>query len=105
MHDIHGDPLEYANWKDGGCDLHPACLECPLPHCIEEQPRGRQKQRMDLRSADMLVLRDRGLAVREIAAAYSVSVRTVQRSLMRKNGNGHKQAEIPNAKIQNPNNR
>ena len=46
MYEGYVDVVEYANWKDGGCDLHPACLECPLPKCIEEEPRGRQKRRL-----------------------------------------------------------
>jgi hypothetical protein len=91
MHEVHGGPLEYVNWKDGGCDLHPACLECPLPHCIEEQPRGRQKRRLDGRGAAMAVMAGGGITVREIAVVYEVSVRTVQRALKRNgNGNGHK---------------
>jgi len=95
MRGRQGDPLEYVNWKDAGCDLYPSCLSCPLPQCIEEQPRGRQRQRMYERSSGMMALRDRGLAAREIAAVYRVSVRTVQRALRRK---------IPNAKNQIPNN-
>jgi len=88
MHEVLCDPLEYVNWKDEGCDLHPACLECPLLHCIEEQPRGRQKRRLDVRSDAMLMMKGGGSTVREIAAAYQVSIRTVQRSLRRGNGNG-----------------
>ena len=90
MHEVYVDPLEYANWKDGGCDLHPACLQCPLPRCIEEQPRGRQEQRMSFRSAAMAEMLKKGNSVREIAAVYSVSARTVQRALWRNgNRNGH----------------
>jgi len=99
MRNLHGDPLEYVNWKDTGCDLYPSCLSCPLPHCIEEQPRGRQRQRMDERSAGMMALRDRGLVAREIAAVYQVSVRTVQRALSRKNGEN-----LEKSKFQIPNN-
>lgn len=81
MDDIHGDLLEYGNWKDEGCELHPSCLACPLPRCIEELPRGRQKWRMQERTAAMLRLKDGGLTAREIASLYRVSVRTVQRSI------------------------
>ena len=77
------DVLEYANWRDGGCDLSPACLECPLPRCVEEVARGRQKRRLAERAAAMRRMR-RGRSVREVAAAFSVSVRTVQRELRRK---------------------
>lgn len=85
MHEVYNGPLEYANWQDEGCELCPSCLRCPLPRCIEEQPRGRQKYRLDRRSVDMLSMRRGGSEVREIAAAYRVSVRTVQRVLKKNN--------------------
>ena len=84
MQDVDRDPLEYANWRDTGCDLHPSCLECPLPRCIEEQFRGRQRQKMEERAVAMQGLASAGSTVREIAAAYYVSERTVQRELHRK---------------------
>ena len=89
MYEGNEDVTEYGNWKDTGCDLYPACLECPLPRCIEEEPRGRQRIRMDARTADMLEMRRRGGSVHEIAACYSVSVRTVQRALSADSGGGH----------------
>ena len=72
---------EYGNWKDGGCDLHPACLECPLQSCIEEEPRGRQKRRIADRASLIEEMRASGITCREIAAAFGVSTRTVQRAL------------------------
>jgi len=83
MQELDRDPLEYANWRDTGCDLHPSCLQCPLPRCIEEQSRGRQRQKMEKRAAAMQALASAGSTVREIAAVYSVSERTVQRELHR----------------------
>ena len=80
----YGDTNEYVNWKDGGCDLHPSCLECPLPRCIEEEPRGRQKKRLDGRAAAMKRMRKEGCSVKEIAAVYEVCERTVQRALERR---------------------
>ncbi len=74
-------PLEYGNWKDGGCDLYPACLECPLQRCIEEEPRGRQKRRIADRARQIKEMHARGKTSREIAAAFGVSTRTVQRAL------------------------
>jgi DNA invertase Pin-like site-specific DNA recombinase len=100
MYEGYVDVVEYANWKDAGCDLSPACLECPLPRCIEEEPRGRQKRRLDHRTEAMKELRKQGKDTQEIAAAFSVSERTVQRSLCRSNGNGH---HGENSKIQIPN--
>jgi DNA invertase Pin-like site-specific DNA recombinase len=69
---------EYVNWKDGGCDLHPAC---PLQRCIEEEPRRRQKRRIADRAGQIKEMRARGITCREIAAAFGVSTRTVQRAL------------------------
>ena len=81
MHECIDATLEYVNWKDAGCDLYPACLKCPLVRCIEEEPRGRQRRRLGSRSADMQEMRGRGCTVREIASAYGLSARTVQRAL------------------------
>ena len=88
MYDGYFDVVEYANWKDGGCDLHPACLECPLPKCIEEEPRGRQKRRLGFRAEAMKEMRSQGKNAREIAAAFRVSERTVQRAFCTGSGNG-----------------
>ncbi len=95
------DVIEYVNWKDAGCDLSPACLECPLPRCIEEEPRGRQRRRLEHRAAAMNELRRQGKNTREIAAAFRVSERTVQRALSRSNGD---KSQVPETEDQtNPN--
>ena len=70
-----------SNWKDNGCELFPACLSCPLPQCIEDKPRGKQKLRMLTRASQMAELRRCGKSTREIAALFKVSQRTVQRVL------------------------
>lgn len=72
---------EDINWKDTGCEVHSSCLKCPREKCIEEESRGRQKLRMNARSRQMALLRRQGKNVTEIARLYSVSERTVQRSL------------------------
>jgi DNA-binding CsgD family transcriptional regulator len=84
---------EYANWKDSGCALHPSCLSCPLERCIEEVPRGRQRQRMSDRAAAMASLRRQGNTARQVAVAFGVSLRTVQRALQQHRGNGHRQVD------------
>jgi len=88
MHEGSSPSGEYTNWKAGGCEMHPVCLECPLPYCVEEQPRGKQKRRMEARSQAMEEMRRQGRTVKEVAAAFGVSTRTVQRELKRNNGNG-----------------
>lgn len=67
--------------RDGGCELHPRCLECPLERCVEEEPRLRQRLRLKMRAERMRELKARGRGTAEIARAFGVSVRTVQRAL------------------------
>ena len=84
---------EYANWKDSGCALQPSCLSCPLERCIEEVPRGRQRQRMSDRAAAMAALRRQGSTAGQVAEAFGVSLRTVQRALQQHRGNGRRPVE------------
>ena len=62
---------------DLGCRLHPSCLACPLDRCHYEDPRAFLRRR----AAEMADLRRQGRRNREIAIAFGVSVRTVQRAL------------------------
>lgn len=75
---------EEVEWRDEGCEAYPACLECPLPRCLEEVPRGRQRLRSRLRAQHMAQLKKEGKSVAEIAQLFGVSQRTVQRAI--KNG-------------------
>ena len=77
-----------VEWKDSGCDLHPACLECPLPRCIEEEPGGKQRRRLQSRAEHMAEMRRRGSSTGQIALAFGVSMRTVQRALHSNKGKG-----------------
>jgi DNA-binding NarL/FixJ family response regulator len=69
------------NWRDGGCEFSASCLNCPLPRCVEEEPRGQQRLRMDARKKRMLELKKAGKSVKEIAGLFGVSTRTVQRAM------------------------
>ena len=73
-------------WRDRGCELFPACLNCPLPRCVEEEPRGQQRLRMEARKRRMAEMRVGGKTIREIARLFGVSIRTVQRALRRDYG-------------------
>jgi DNA-binding transcriptional ArsR family regulator len=75
---------EEVDWRDGGCEVYPACLNCPLPKCIEEEPRGRQRLKTVLRARRMKALRRKGKSIREIARLLGVSQRTVQRQIKNK---------------------
>jgi hypothetical protein len=76
--DLLPDDIE---WRDQGCELSPSCLNCPLPKCVEEEPRGQQRLRMEARKRRMEELRRRGQNVKEIAGLFGVSRRTVERAL------------------------
>jgi DNA-binding CsgD family transcriptional regulator len=72
------------NWRDRGCEFFPSCLDCPLPKCVEDEPRGQQRLRMAHRNRRMADLRRLGKSVKEIAGIFGVSMRTVQRALENK---------------------
>ena len=72
---------EHCIFKDEGCEFSPSCLNCPLPRCIEEQPRERQRLKMLVRAGRMAKLREQGKSPSEIASIFGVSMRTVQRAL------------------------
>jgi len=72
---------EEVDWRDEGCEAFSSCLNCPLPRCLEEQPRGQQKLRMKARNGRMVELRRGGRSVKAIADLFRVSQRTVQRAL------------------------
>ena len=72
---------EGVDWRDRGCELFPSCLSCPLPRCIEEESRGKQRLKVLARARRMAELRRDGKSVKEIAELFGVSKRTVQRGL------------------------
>lgn len=71
-------------FRDTGCDVHPACLTCPLPRCRYDEAGWLQREERDTRDAEVLRLRFRqALTVDELAAQFQVSARTVHRILQR----------------------
>jgi DNA-binding CsgD family transcriptional regulator len=82
---MHGDELDLlpdeVNWRDEGCEVFGSCLNCPLPRCVEEEPRGQQRLRLAVRDRRMAELRRSGKGVKEIAGLFGVSRRTVERAL------------------------
>ena len=83
--DIETDlPPEYCHYRDDGCEFAGACLNCPFPKCVYDQPGGRQrwlKSRRDREIARLFAAEGEG--VKELALRFGVSQRTVQRALGR----------------------
>ena len=86
---MHGDGLDLlpdeVNWRDEGCEVFGSCLNCPLPRCVEEEPRGQQRLRLAARDRRMVELRRSGRSVKDIAGLFGVSRRTVERALKNQN--------------------
>jgi len=77
-------PPEYCRYRDEGCEFADSCLNCPFSQCIYEQPRGRQRWLKRLREREMIRLfTSEGKRVKELAAMFGVSQRTIQRALKR----------------------
>ena len=75
-------PPEYCHYRDEGCDLADSCLNCPLPKCVYEEPRGKQRWLKRLRAREMARLFTmEGKKITELARSFGVSPRTVQREL------------------------
>lgn len=75
-------PPEFCHYRDEGCELAGSCLNCPLPRCIYDQPRGRQQWLK--RSRDEEIARrftTEGKTIKELALELGISRRTVQRAL------------------------
>jgi hypothetical protein len=72
---------EYCQYRDEGCEYAKACLECPFPQCLYDEPRGRQRWMKQTRDKEIKRLFDEGKKVKELANIFSVSQRTVQRAL------------------------
>jgi len=86
---MHGDGLgllpDEVNWRDEGCEVFGSCLNCPLPRCVEEEPRGQQRLRLAARDRRVVELRRSGKSVKDIAGLFGVSRRTVERALKNQN--------------------
>lgn len=72
---------EHTDYSDGGCELFPYCLNCPFPHCVYDEPRGKQRRKKELRNRQILKAYGDGAGVGEIARRFGVSRRTIQRAL------------------------
>lgn len=81
-------PPEYCHYQDEGCELADSCLNCPLPKCIFDEPRGRQHWIRSERDKQIVRLLKEGKGEKELAAIFNISRRTVQRALKNSIANG-----------------
>ena len=82
-------PPEFCHYRDEGCELSGSCLNCSLPKCIYEQPRGRQRWLKKARNGEIARrLAAEGKGVNELALEFGVSPRTIQRTLKKTLNNG-----------------
>ena len=81
--DERDSPPEYCHYKDEGCEYAKACLDCPFPQCLYDEPRGRQRWLKELRNREINRLFEAGRKIRELAVIFDVSDRTVQRAVKR----------------------
>jgi hypothetical protein len=88
-HEVEPDlPPEYCRYKDEGCEYVRACLDCPFPQCLYDEPRGRQRWLKELRNREINRLFEAGRRVRELAMMFDISDRTVQRALRKTANSG-----------------
>lgn len=74
-------PPEYCHYRDEGCEFIDSCLNCPLPQCLYDEPRGKQKWLKELRNREIERLYRDGWKIRELATTLGLSRRTIQRAL------------------------
>jgi hypothetical protein len=76
------DPLpEHCHYRDEGCELAESCLNCPFSRCIYDEPGGKQHFVKTLRDREIRRRYRSGSSLRELAALFGISQRTVHRAL------------------------
>ena len=75
---------EFCHYEDTGCEVSAACLECPLPRCKFDDPAWYQRNRRLARDFRvMYAIQQESLSIEEAAERFSVTVRTIFRTLQR----------------------
>ena len=87
---VRADALpEHLEYQDGGCDLAPSCLRCPLVRCRYDEPGGARKLLQSSRDLAVQQRREEGEGVDALAAEFAISRRSVFRILARGRANGN----------------
>jgi hypothetical protein len=75
-------PPEYCTYKDEGCELASACLECPFPQCAFDRPWGRVRLNSTHRDEEIRrVYQQTNKSIKELVKQFAVSERTVRRAI------------------------
>jgi hypothetical protein len=74
---------ELTHYQDDGCFVWHACLSCPLPQCIYDDPRGPRIALHRDRNTEIGRLSREGWSRRALAARFGLSRRQVFRILRR----------------------
>jgi len=75
---------EFCHYEDTGCEVSTACLDCPLPRCKFDDPAWYQRNRRLARDFRvMYTIQQESLSMEEAAERFSVTVRTIFRTLQR----------------------
>lgn len=75
-------------YKDTGCEFADSCLNCPFPHCMEDDLRQKRHGRKQERRERIFALGAEGKGLPEIASELGISERTVYRALANKSLQG-----------------
>lgn len=71
-------------WQDTGCDLHPACLSCPLPRCRYDEPYDRHAEERADCDAHVLAALAEGVPRNEVMERFNISNRTLLRVIQQR---------------------
>ena len=74
---------EHLDYRDGGCDLAPTCLRCPLARCRYDEPGGARAVFQTSRDEAVRRRRGEGIVIDALAAEFGLSRRSVFRILAR----------------------
>lgn len=77
------DLPEHNDYRDTGCEIHHACLSCPLPACKHDEPGILARIKREQRDQEIIRMIDLGMSDADIAKQVSVSAQTVLRSRSR----------------------
>src|SRR3972149_1182810 len=75
---VRSDALpEYLDYRDGGCEMAPTCLRCPLERCRYDAPGGARTLVLGARDEEVRRRRVEGTGIDTLAAAFGLSRRSV----------------------------